>query len=159
MLKRLLSVALIVLCSAAICLAGGTKQFKFLQYGTYTVPEEFPDNFVNMPSQVLYQESLANDRGVIAVVEHALKGAPDTALFVTVTVYGDKDCRLAILHVMTTTAKLNIDPEKWVTLEYYDKELFETGKPSRVLIPVGNTKLDFKKFRADRITALERQEI
>lgn len=158
MLKKLFLVLTIILCIVTVGFASeGTKTFKFLDYGTYTVPEDFPENFFNFPGNPLIVDELAEGRGIIVVVEHEFSGSPGTTLFMTVAAYGDKKIGFCLLYAMTITAVDGVDPSKWVICEYYDKKLFETGEPSKNLIKV-DEKLDFAKFRAQRVFALSAVE-
>lgn len=153
MIKRLLSILLMLFCIVSFCFANSTKQFEFFDNGTYIVPEDFPDKFLGFSGRALGIDIFVEGRGGAFVVEHEFSGSPGTILFVTVIVYAEKGAGLAILYIQTVTAVDGVGPEKWVTCEYADIALYETGKPSRIL-----TKIDklpsYEKFRARQVAAL-----
>ena len=153
MFKKLFLILVMLLFAVGVSFAEGTQKFNLLDYAIYTTPEEFPVNFLNFPSHPLYIKQIANGKGVIGAVEHVFSGSPETVLCMIFTIYGDETYNLAILHVVVSTIIKGVDPKKWVTTEYYDRELYETGKPSRVLTKL-DIKLDMKKFEVERIIAL-----
>lgn len=131
----------IVLITASICYSSETKDWKFLEYGTYMVPEDFPDKFLEFPARLLAKESIAG-KATMGVVGHQSEptSAGDT-LLVLVAYYSPNDV-IYVLAIKTVSAKS-------VTCTYIDRQLLETGKSSFILTK-SDEMLDFGKFRKER---------
>lgn len=132
---------IVILTAIGVCFADGTKDWKFLGHGTYTVPEDFPDKFLEFPSRLLAKESIAG-KATMGVAGHQSEPTPtgDT-LLVLVAYYSPSDV-IYVLAVKTISAKS-------VICTYVDRQLFETGRPSFILT-VSDEVPDFEKFKRER---------
>lgn len=160
MLKKFFLILVMLLFMAGVSFAGGTQTFEFFSHGTYTCPEEMPTAFFEQKARLIGRDVLIEDKVELLVFEQEFSGSPDTHLFIVTIVYhyhvADK-CNFAILYVQTTTIK---DGQKsdYVSYEYYDKLLYETGVPSKVLTKVDG-KFSYEKFKAERQLASGKVEI
>ena len=141
-MRKLFIVTIALLCAITICFADGTKAWKFLEYGTYIVPEDFPDKFLNFPSRILAEEDIANGKAVMRVIEHRIG---TMSLLVVCYLTDETGYVLAI----RTVSAIREDPAKRVICAYVDKQLLETGKPSFILTKT-NKIPDFVKFKKGR---------
>lgn len=146
-MRKLFIITITLLCAITICFADGTKSWKFLEYGIYIVPEDFPDKFLNFPSRYLGKDIIAN-KAVMGLVEHESEATPDgDILFILVACYSDSD----IVHILAiqTVSAIGRDPKKWTSCSYVDEQLLKTGKPSFILTKA-DKKLDLEKFKRER---------
>ena len=150
-MRKLLIASIVFLCAVSICFADGTKEWKFLKYGTYIVPEDFPDKFLNFPSRLLAEEDIANGKAVMRAVEHR---SGDLSLLVICYLTDEVGYILAI----ETISAIGKDPTKWASSIYIDKQLFDTGKPSFILTKT-NEIPDFERFKKGRELELSKVRI
>ena len=141
-MPKLFIITITLLCAITICFADGTKEWKFLGYGTYIVPEDFPDKFLNFPSRLLVEGDIANGKAVMRAIEHR---TGDLSLLVVCYLTDEVGYILAI----ETISAIGKDPTKWVSSIYIDKQLFDIGKPSFILVKVTGIP-DFEKFQRER---------
>lgn len=121
--------------------ADGTKEWKFLGYGTYIVPEDFPDKFLDFPARLLAKEDIAG-KAVMGVAGHQSEPtSTGESLLVLVAYYSPNDV-IYILAIKTISVKS-------VECIYIDKQLLETGKPSLILTKTDGMP-DFNKFKRER---------
>jgi hypothetical protein len=134
---------LLVLFLVSAHSADGTKDWRFLGYGTYIVPEDFPDKFLEFPSLILAEDEIADGRAVLRLVVHKVS----TALTVhTVCYLGDKT---GLVVVVGTISVIEKDKMRRAICMYVDEQLLKTGKPSFILTKT-DKKLDFEKFKRER---------
>jgi hypothetical protein len=145
----LLGIAILV--AIGICFADGTKEWKFLEYGTYIVPEDFPDKFLDFSSRLLAEDDIAGGKAVMRAIEHR-----SGALSLLVICYLTTETGQVL--VIKTASATGKDPTKQIICIYIDKQLFETGKPSFILTKTDETP-DFGKFKKEREFELNRVRI
>ena len=133
----------IVLITISICVAEGTKDWKFLEYGTYIVPEDFPDKFLEFPSLLLAEDEIANGRTVLRFIVHKVNAV---LTVYTVCYLGDKT---GLVVAVGTISIIEKDKMRQVACVYVDEQLLEAGKPSFILTKT-DKKLDFEKFKRER---------
>jgi len=150
-LHKSLIIIIVLLCAVSICFADGTKTWKFLEYGTYIVPEDFPDKFLEFPSRLLAEDDIANGKAVMRAIEHRIG---TMSLLIVCYLTTETGYVLAI----RTVSAIREDPAKRVICAYIDKQLLETGKPSFILTKT-NEAPDFEKFKKDRELELSRVRI
>jgi len=145
MRKRLLIICLVLLCSfiftVRTCYTEGTKQFKFLDFGTYTVPEDFPDKFLEFPVRLLTKESIAG-RAIMGVVKYQSEPTSTGDTLLVLVAYYSPSAVIYVLAIKTVSVRS-------VTSTYIDKQLLETGKPSFILTKTDELP-DFKRFKEER---------
>lgn len=138
-----LFIGILALCLVYSYAADGTKDWRFLEYGTYIVPEDFPDKFLEFPSLLLAEDEIANGRTVLRLIVHKVS----TVLTVhTVCYLGDK---IGFVLVVGTISVIEKDKMRQVVCVYVDEQLLKTGKPSFILTKT-DKKLDIEKFKRER---------
>lgn len=162
MRKSLFILCLVLLCSftfsVGTCYTGETKQFKFFDFGIYTVPEDFPDKFLNFRSRILAQADLVDDKVQMVMVEYTFGGSPGHLLIVRVVGYLTHDQKPVIVCIKTIVAIDGVGEDKWAVVDYVDMQMFATGKSSQILTKVDKSP-DLQKFINERITALKKLEV
>lgn len=162
MRKLLFIVCLVSLCifisTVGVASAGETKQFKFFDFGVYTVPEDFPDKFLSFESWILAYDSLVDGKGQLVLVEYRFSGSPGHFLIVGVVGYLIPNQDPVIVCIKTISTNNNVPKNKPTIVEYADVQMFDTGRSSRVLVKVTKP-LNLQKFIDERIADLKRQEI
>ncbi len=136
-----LSGLVIVLITISTCFAGETKDWRFLEYGTYTVPEDFPDKFLEFPAYLLTKESIV-DKAEIGVVGYQSEPTSTGDALVVLVAYYSLSNTIYILAIKTVSVRS-------VACIYVDKQLLETGKPSFILMKTSEMP-DFAKFKRER---------
>ena len=141
-MRKLFIITITLLCAISICFADGTKTWKFLGYGTYVVPEDFPDKFLDFPSRLLAEDDIANGKAVMRAIEHRIGAVSLIVVCYLTTETGQ------VLAIQTVSA-IREDPAKSVVCTYVDKQLLKTGKPSFILTKTDET-IDFEEFKKGR---------